>query len=48
MTTNELFDHVYPDFIGRRDWRLALVRGAAERYAVPVTLRTRPLKWKLK
>jgi hypothetical protein len=48
MTTNELFDHVYPDFVGRRDWRLAVVRRAAERFAVRVSPRSRPLRWRLK
>ena len=48
MTTLELFEHVYPGFVGRRGWRLAVVRRAAERYGQRLEPRTRPLRWKLK
>lgn len=51
MTTRELFEHCHPRLdVSKRfpGWYWFKVRRAAERFAVRVGRRSRPLLWKLK
>jgi hypothetical protein len=51
MTTRELFEHCYPRLDASKrhpEWMWWAVRWAAERWAVRVEPRTRPLLWRAK
>ena len=48
LTTHELFKFVFPGCQDRTGSRLFAVRRAAERFAVRVSPRSRPLRWRLR